>query len=30
MATNTAAIATPSEDVQGDGRWMSMVSLVKL
>lgn len=26
MSVNTAVIATPVEDVQGDNRWMSMVS----
>ena len=25
MTDNSAAIACPVEDVQGDGRWMSMV-----
>ena len=26
--SNPAAVAAPVEDVQGDGRWMSMVSTV--
>ena len=26
--SNSAAVPTPVEDVQGDGRWMSMVSFI--